>query len=258
MRLCYQAIPGRSGARLDGLDLNPARMGLGTPFPATAPEPQDDPPPLRRWRERFGDHLDSALAGEVTEILPGEGTLFERHRAWSLERAQKLILAPRQTTANRKLVRERERLTRYGEALQGDRTRHETALQLRAKAQALASELWHLKGTAGRVELTDGTVIQLPEGLRAEGRRPEVVRGRQARRTGPAAAGGVGAGTAAAGTGAGSPGGSPPTPSPAQEIDRKGLEEGCEAHGTRQQAGRQTSRWQREGLSQPDGGGAGK
>jgi len=168
MRLCYQAIPGRSGARLDGLDLNPARMGLGTPFPATAPEPLDDPPPLRRWRERFGDQLDSAISGELAEVLPGEGTLFDRHRAWSLERAQKLILAPRQTTADRKLVRERERLARYGEALQGDRVRHEAALQLRAKAQALASELWRLKGAAGRVELTDGTVIQLPEGMRAE------------------------------------------------------------------------------------------
>jgi len=168
MRLCFQAIPGRGGIRLDGLDLNPARMGLGTPFAATAPEPEGDPPPLRRWRERFSEHLEAALAGELPEILPGEDNLFARHRAWSLERAQKLILAPRQATVDRKLLKERERLVRYEQALKGDRTRHEVALQLREKAQALASELWRIKGVQGRIELSDGRVIELPEGLRAE------------------------------------------------------------------------------------------
>jgi hypothetical protein len=168
MRLCFQAIPGRGGLRLDGLDLNPARMGLGTPFPATAPEPNADPPPLRRWREQFGIRVEAALAGELPEILPGEGPLFARHRAWSQERAQKLILAPRQATVDRKLTRERERLERYGEALQKDRQRHALALGWRAKAQALSAELWRLKGQQGRITLEDGEVIELPEGLRVE------------------------------------------------------------------------------------------
>lgn len=168
MRLCFQAIPGRGGLRLDGQDLNPARMGLGTPFPATVPQPDSDPPPLRRWREQFGDRLEAALAGELPEILPGEGTLFARHRAWSLERAQKLILAPRQATVDRQLTRERERLERYGEALQKDRQRHASALHWKAKAQALSAELWHLKGQQGRITLEDGSGIDLPEGLRVE------------------------------------------------------------------------------------------
>ncbi len=169
MRLCFQAIPGRGGLRLDGLDLNPARMGMGALFAATAPEPQGDPPPLRRWQERFGEALDRALAGEVPEILPGEGSLLARHRFWSLERAQKLILAPRQATVDRRLLKERARLERYEEALKGDRARHQAALPLREKAQALSAELWHLKGAQGRVELADGQVIELPLGLRAEG-----------------------------------------------------------------------------------------
>ena len=39
-RLSFQAIPGRGGLRLDGTDpLTLVRMGLGQPFPATAPEP---------------------------------------------------------------------------------------------------------------------------------------------------------------------------------------------------------------------------
>jgi hypothetical protein len=168
MRLAFQGIPGRSGLRLDGLDLNPARMGLGTPFPATAPEPVGDPPPLRRWREQHGDQLEAALAGELPGILPGEGTLFARHRAWSLDRAQKLILAPRQATVARRLLRERDRLDRYGTALQKDRQRHEATLQLKARAQALAAELWHLKGASGLATLGDGTVIELPVGLRSE------------------------------------------------------------------------------------------
>ena len=168
MRLCFQAIPGRGGLRLDGLDLNPARMGMGTLFSAVAPIPEGDPPPFRRWQERFGDQLDAALAGELPEILPGEGTLFARHRAWSLEQAQKTILAPRQATVDRKLLKERGRLVRYEEALRGDRARHEATLPLREKAQALSAELWHLKGTQGRVELSDGQVIELPQGLRSE------------------------------------------------------------------------------------------
>ena len=168
MRLCFQAIPGRAGLRLDGLDLNPARMGLGGLFPATAPEPQGDPPPLRRWKERFGEGLELALLGENPEVLPGEGTLFARHRAWSQERAQKLILAPRQANVDRRLLKERTRLERYGEALKEDRARHEASLLLREKAQALSAELWHLKGAQGIVALADGRALELPHGLRAE------------------------------------------------------------------------------------------
>ncbi len=168
MRLCFQAIPGRGGLRLDGLDLNPARMGLGALFPATAPVPQGDPPPLRRWQERFGERLEAALRGELPEILPGEGTLFARHRAWSLAQAQRLILAPRQATVDRRLLKERGRLERYAQALKGDRARHEAALPLREKAQALSAELWRIKGAQGRIELFDGQVMELPQGMRAE------------------------------------------------------------------------------------------
>jgi len=167
-RLAYQAIPGRGGLRLDGLDLNPARMGMGSPFPAQAPEVDADSPPMRRWRERFGDNLEAALEGELPEVLPGEGTLFARHRAWSLERADKLLLAPRKSGVDRKLVAEQHRLQRYGEALAQDRARHEAALGLREKAKRLSAELYRLHQVRGAAELSDGTVIELPHGLRAE------------------------------------------------------------------------------------------
>ena len=168
MRLAFQAIPGRAGVRLDGLDLNPARMGLGQLFGPTAPEPTLDPPPFLRWRERFGEALASALAGERPEVLPGEGPLLARHRAWSLERAGKLILAPRQARTDHKLHAERRRLERYREALAADKARHTSGLLRRKTAQNLAAELYRLKGCAGTVVLLDGTEVVLPEGQRAE------------------------------------------------------------------------------------------
>ncbi len=167
-RLAFQAFPGRAGLRLDGLDLNPARMGLGQPFPPTAPEPRIETPAYLRWRETFGDGLREALAGERPEILPGEGSLLARHRAWSLERAAKLILVPRQARTDRKLHAERKRLERYREALAADRARHTAGLEVRTKALALSAELYRLKGCTGSVTLLDGTVVVLPEGQRAE------------------------------------------------------------------------------------------
>jgi hypothetical protein len=167
-RLAFQAIPGRAGLRLDGLDLNPIRMGLGQMFPPGAPGPAADPPPYLRFLERFGPQADAALAGAVPDLLPGEGSLLARHRAWSLERAAKLVLAPRKAGSERKLAAERKRLERYREALGRDRERHTLALGLRGRAQALADELYRLRGACGRAELLDGTVIELPEGHRAE------------------------------------------------------------------------------------------
>ena len=166
--LAFQAIPGRAGLRLDGLDLNPIRMGLGQMFPPGAPQPDTDPPPYLRFLERFGADAPAALAGEVADVLPGEGSLLERHRAWSLDRAARLILVPRKAGTDRKLVAERKRLERYREALGRDRERHTLALGLRARAQALAGELYRLRGACGRAELLDGTVLDLPEGHRAE------------------------------------------------------------------------------------------
>ena len=167
-RLSFQAIPGRAGVRLDGLDLNDIRMGLGQVFPADPPRPQGDPPPYLRWVERFGAQLPEALAGAVEDVLPGEGSLAARHRAWSLDRAARLILAPRTAGVDRKLVAERKRLDRYAQALATDEARHRKALELRGPAQAVANELYRLKGHTGMVELLDGSTIQLPEGQRAE------------------------------------------------------------------------------------------
>jgi len=100
--------------------------------------------------------------------LPGEGSLFARHRAWSLERAAKLILAPRQARTDRKLHAERKRLERYREALAADRVRHLAGLDRRALAGRLAAELYRLKGGTGTLTLLDGTQVALPEGQRAE------------------------------------------------------------------------------------------
>jgi len=166
--LAFQAIPGRAGVRLDGLDLNPIRIGLGQMFPPGAPAPAADPPPYLRFLERFGAEAEEALAGGVPEVLPGEGPLLARHRAWSLERAARLVLVPRKAGVDRKLVAERKRLERYREALARDRDRHAAALGQRGKAQALAAELYRLKGVCGQAELLDGTVIDLPEGRPAE------------------------------------------------------------------------------------------
>lgn len=168
LRLAFQAIPGRGGLRLDGLDLNPARLGLGAPFPAAAPEADAEPPPFRRWRDRWGNRLEAALAGAVADILPGEGGLEERHRAWSLERAARLLADPRKAAGDRRLKELRMRLERYGEALARDRARHLRALEAAEPARALAAELWRLKGRSGTVELAEGRVVVLPPGLRAE------------------------------------------------------------------------------------------
>ena len=167
-RLSFQAIPGRSGIRLDGLDLNPIRIGLGQLFPPGAPAPQGDPPPYLRWLERFGEQLPAALAGEVEDVLPGEGPLLARHRAWSLERAARLILTPRKAGVDRVLVAERKRLERYALALASDASRHRKSLELRIPAQAIAAELYRLKGLTGSVELLSGQVLELPVGQRAE------------------------------------------------------------------------------------------
>lgn len=167
-RLAFQAIPGRAGLRLDGLEGSGVRLGMGSPFPAEAPECGPEPPPLLRWREAWGPRLEAALAGELPEILPGEGDLRQRHRAWSLERAQALLLEPRQAAADRRLQAERQRLERYGEALARDRSRHTGALGLRDQAQALSNELWRVKGASGSVQLEDGRQFELPLGCSAQ------------------------------------------------------------------------------------------
>ena len=167
-QLAFQAIPGRAGLRLDGLDLNPARIGLGHLFPPGATEPTGDSPPYLRFLERFGPDVEAALAGGVPEVLPGEGDLLARHRVWSLERSARLVLVPRTAGVDRKLVAERKRLERLRQALAKDRERHALGLALRTRAQALADELYRLRGVSGRAELLDGTVLDLPEGRRAE------------------------------------------------------------------------------------------
>jgi hypothetical protein len=168
-RLSFQGIPGRGGLRLDGADpLTLVRLGLGQPFPPQAPEILGDSPALLRWREHWGDRLEEAFQGGLPDILPGEGTLLERHHAWSLSRAQRCLLDPLKEGRERQLRAERARLERYGEALTRDRSRHEQTLHLRAKAAGLSAELYRLKGLSGRVELLDGSPVDLPEGLRVE------------------------------------------------------------------------------------------
>ena len=168
-RLSFQAIPGRGGLRLDGTDsLTLVRIGLGQPFPASAPEPFEDPPSLRRWQEIWGDRLESALQGDILEVLTGEGRLLDRHHAWSLARAQRILMEPRQAAQDKKLRRERSRLERYGAALAKDRARHEATLHLREKAARLSGELYRLKGTSGTAEFLDGSSLELPEGMLAE------------------------------------------------------------------------------------------
>lgn len=168
-RLAFQAIPGRSGLRLDGLDLNQTRMGMGTPFPAVPPElPPMDPPPLVRWKARFGEAWQTAIREPFPELLPGEGTLLERHRILSSAQAAELILAPKQASVNRSLEQERRRLERYREALTSDRARHLKALELREPATALSAELYRLRGAIGEVELLDGRLVRLPDGHNAE------------------------------------------------------------------------------------------
>jgi len=168
MKLAFQAIPSRGGLRLDGIDLNPARIGMGTPFPAKQPDCEPDTPPMRRWREKWGDDLDAALHGQIADVLPGEGPLLHRHAAWSMERAEKLLLSPQKQAESRKIQKERLRLERYGEALKSDMERHKAMLLLREPAMRLQAELWRLKGATHSVELQDGTRIDLPPGQRVE------------------------------------------------------------------------------------------
>jgi hypothetical protein len=169
MRLSFQAIPGRGGLRLDGLDLNPARAGMGTPFSSKQPDCEADTPPLMRWREKWGGRFNDAINGLMADGLPGEGALFQRHAEWSVQRADKLLLQPKIQAAGRKVVKERQRLERYGKALAEDRERHLGAVGLREPAGKLQAELWRLKGANGSVELLDGTTIELPPGMSIEG-----------------------------------------------------------------------------------------
>lgn len=168
LRLAFQAIPGRPGIRLDGLDVQVPRLGLGSPFPAAAPEPGAEPPPLRRWRELWGEALDGALAGEIPEVLEGEGGLLERHRAWSILRAEALVLGPARAAADRKRQTEAARMDRLALALARDRGRHEATLPLKEQARRISAELYRLKGATREAVLLDGTRIPLPEGTAAE------------------------------------------------------------------------------------------
>ena len=144
LRLAFQAIPGRPGIRVDGVDTQVPRLGLGVPFPAAPPQPLDEPPPLRRWRERWGGQLEAAMAGNLPEVLDGEGDLLSRHRGWSA------------------------RLDRLAQALARDRAKHEAQLPLKLQARSLAAELYRLKGATREAVLLDGSRLTLPEGITAE------------------------------------------------------------------------------------------
>ncbi len=167
-RLAWQAIPGRAGLRLDGTPPSQLRLGLGRPFPKDPPDPEGEPPALRRWRERFGDALEAALGGEREDILDGEGDLAARHRAWSLARAQRLLLAPKAQAADRAREAERQRLERLRRSLALDRARHTAALPLKEQAARISAELYRLKGATGSVTFLDGATLDLPAGETAE------------------------------------------------------------------------------------------
>ncbi len=168
MRLCFQAIPGRGGLRLDGLDLNALRIGMGSLFPATAPVPGHDPPPFLKWKERFAERLEAALSGELEEVLDGEGDLASRHHAWSMAQAERLLLNPANVAVDRQVASERARLERLGLALQKDLARHGRSLEAKDKATRLSGELYRLKSASGSVELLDGSRLELPVGSSAE------------------------------------------------------------------------------------------
>ncbi len=170
MRLCFQAIPGRGGLRLDGLDLNAIRIGMGSLFPATAPVPEPglEPPPFLRWKERFADRLELALSGGLEDVLEGGGDLHSRHHAWSLAQAERLLLNPANIALDRHVASERTRLDRLGKALEKDLARHQRSLEAKAKASRLSDELYRLKGASGTVELLDGSRLELPPGLNVE------------------------------------------------------------------------------------------
>ncbi len=168
LRLAFQAIPGRPGIRVDGLDMQVPRLGLGVPFPAAAPEPMEDPPPITRWRERWGDRLEAALAGEEADVLEGEGDLLSRHRSWSEGRAEALILGPAKASAERRRQAETARMDRLAQALARDRAKHAEHLPLKEQARRLSSELYRLKGTTREAVLLDGSRLTLPESTTAE------------------------------------------------------------------------------------------
>jgi len=168
LRIAFQAIPGRAGIRVDGLDTQLPRLGLGSPFPAAQPEPEVDPPPFLRWRERWGEHLEQALAGLEPEVLEGEGSLLDRHRVWSEGRADTLILGPAQAAAQRKEQVEAARLDRLAQALARDRARHAALLPLKDQARRLSAELYRIKGATREVVLLDGTRLALPDSCSAE------------------------------------------------------------------------------------------
>ena len=167
-RIAFQAIPGRAGIRVDGLDTQLPRLGLGSPFPAAQPEPEGEPPPFLRWRERWGDRLEQALAGVEPEVLEGEGDLLARHRAWSEGRAEALILGPALAAVARKQQAEAARMDRLAQALVRDRTRHLEVLPLKDQARRVSAELYRLKGGTREVVFLDGTRLTLPEGTSAE------------------------------------------------------------------------------------------
>lgn len=168
VRVAFQAIPGRAGIRLDGVDVAVPRLGLGVPFPAAMPTSEIEPPPLRRWKERFGDRFAAALGGEVDEVLPGDGPLLARHQAWSIAEAEALVLAPRKAASERAILQDARKLDRLEAALDKDRARHQAGLALKPKAAALSGELWRLKGASGEVTLADGARLSLPHGETAE------------------------------------------------------------------------------------------
>ncbi len=168
VRVAFQAIPGRAGIRLDGLDVATPRLGLGVPFPAAPPAEGAEPPPLKRWKERFGDRFEAAVAGEVDEALPGEGPLLARHHAWSVAETEARVLAPRRAASERAFLQDARKLDRLEAALQKDRARHAEGLALKARAAALSDELWRLKGASGEVTLADGSRLALPRGETAE------------------------------------------------------------------------------------------
>jgi NFACT protein RNA binding domain len=168
LRVSFQAIPGRAGIRVDGVDVQVPRLGVGTPFPLNPTMPLQDPPSLIRWRERWGDQLDAALKGDVADVLGGEGPLLARHLAWSESRADALILAPSQQALLRVRAKESQRLERLAKALEKDRAKHQKTLTLKSVAQRLAAELYRLKGASGEVDLLDGSTVKLPKGKSAE------------------------------------------------------------------------------------------
>ncbi len=168
VRVAFQAIPGRVGIRLDGVDVATPRLGIGVPFPVDPPLAQGEPPPLKRWRDQYGDRFEAAVSGEVDEVLPGEGPLLARHRAWSMAQAETLILEPRRAASERVLNQEAAKLERLETALKQDRTRHEQGSALKPQATALSAELWRFKGAAGEITLSDGMTLTLPRGETAE------------------------------------------------------------------------------------------